>query len=84
VFSALPQLWVEVFRRGRGGEPSTLGIYLLSALPEYFSFPSYCVYARGCKSRFMYIFESIFILAAFRRSFCVLQVTHFNRAPRLR
>jgi hypothetical protein len=82
VFSALPQLWVEVFRRGRGGEPSTLGIYLLSALPEYFSVPSYCVYARGCKSRFMYIFESIFILIAFRRSFCVLQVTHFNRAPR--
>ena len=30
----------------------------------------------------MYIFESIFILTAFRRSFRVLQVTHFNRAPR--
>ena len=78
MFSALPQLWVEVLRRGRGGEPSTLGIYLLSALPEYFSFPTRCVYARGCNSRLMYIFESIFILIAFRRSFCVLSSHSFQ------
>lgn len=60
MFSALPELWVEVLRRGRGGEPSALGIYLLSALLECFSFPSRCVYARGHNSRLMYIFESIF------------------------
>ena len=82
MFSALPQLWVEVLRRGRGGEPSTLGIYLLSALLERFSFSSRCVYARRHNSRLMYIFESIFILIAFRRSLRVLQVTHFNRGPR--
>lgn len=82
MFSALPQLWVEVLRRGRGGEPSTLGIYLLSALLECFSFPSRYVHARGHNSRLMYIFESIFILIAFRRSLRVFQVTHFNRAPR--
>lgn len=82
MFSALPQLWVEVLTRGRGGEPSTLGIYLLLCPSRMFFFP---ISPRGLQGhgRRLISFRGDFpTLLALRRSFRVLQVTPFKRAPR--
>lgn len=47
-----------------------------------FLFPISLRVRQGVQQPSYVYFESIFIIIAFRRSFCVLQVTHFNRAPR--